>query len=211
MNETSTMKKHVLSRPLLIAACLSLMSGTCVLAADTEALVLKLPLPTLKGTPEDLPKGPNIDAPSDEPPTPLQVPKGVVNVAAGKPVTSSVSPFFGDLKQITDGDKEAIDRDAVEFKKGVQWVQVDLGAPFEIHAVAIWHDHRAIQSIRDVVIQVSDDPEFKTGVATIYNNDTDNSAGFGVGTDREYFEMKFGRAIPVKGVKARYLRSHTRG
>jgi hypothetical protein len=58
---------------------------------------------------------------------------------------------------------------------------------------------------------VSDDPEFKTGVTTVYNNDTDNTAGIGVGTDREYFEMKFGRVVPCKGVKARYVRGYTRG
>jgi len=194
-----------------MAACFSLLTLVAVRAADTVPLVFDLPLPTLKGTPEDLPKGPNIEAPSDEPPTPLQVPAGVKNVAAGKPVTSSVAPFFGELSQITDGKKEAFDEDAVEFKKGVQWVQVDLGQPYAIHAIVIWHDHRYIQSIRDVVVQVSDDPEFKTGVTTIYNNDTDNSSGLGVGTDREYFEMKFGRAMPAKGVKARYVRSHMRG
>jgi hypothetical protein len=68
--------------------------------------------------------------------------------------------------------------------------------------------------MRDVILQVSDDPEFQTGVTTLYNNDTDDSSGLGVGTDREYFEMKFGRAVPakgVKGVKGRYLRGYTRG
>lgn len=199
---------------LLVAACLSIPLVSNVRAADggeTEALVLEWPLPTLKGTPEDLPSGPNIDPPSDEPPTPLQVPKGVKNVAAGKAVTSSVTPFFGELSQITDGKKEAFDDDAVEMKKGVQWVQVDLGEPHEIHAVVMWHDHRYIQAIRDVILQVSNDPEFKEDVVTLYNNDSDNSAGIGVGTDREYFEMKFGRAVPAKGVKAQYIRGYSRG
>src|SRR3954466_11287390 len=104
-------------------------------AADaTEPLKLNLPEHTLKGTPEDLPVGPNIEPPSDKAPAPLQVPKGVVNVAAGKPVTSSVAPFLGDLKQITDGKKEPLDDDAVEFKKGTQWVQVYLGASVAIYA-----------------------------------------------------------------------------
>jgi hypothetical protein len=203
-----------LLKPLLIAAFVSTHSFTSVRAADggaTEPLVLKFPLPTLKGTPEDLPSGPNIDPPSDTPPTPLQVPAGVKNVAAGKPVTSSVRPFFGDLSQVTDGRKEAYDDDAVEMKKGSQWIQVDLGEPHAIYAVVMWHDHRYVQAMRDVILQVSDDPEFKTGVTTLYNNDTDDSSGLGVGTDREYFEMKFGRAVPAKGVKARYVRGYTRG
>jgi len=32
-----------------------------------------------------------------------------------------------------------------------------------------------------------------------------------VGTDREYFDLEFGRVVPVKGVKARYVRGYTRG
>jgi hypothetical protein len=180
-------------------------------AKATEPLKLSLPEHTLKGTPEDLPVGPNIEPPSDKPPTPLQVPKGVSNVAAGKPVTSSVAPFLGELRQVTDGKKEPLDDDAVEFKKGTQWVQVDLGEPYAIYAIAMWHDHRYVQAMRDVVLQVSNDPEFKTGVTTLYNNDTDNSSGLGIGTDREYFEMQFGRVVPAKGVKARYVRGYTKG
>lgn len=177
----------------------------------TEPLVLKFPLHTLKGTPEDLPTGPNVEPPPEKAPPPLQVPKGVKNVAAGKPVTASVKPFLGELSQITDGKKEAYDEDCVEMRKGVQWVQVDLGQSYAIHAVVMWHDHRYVQVIRDVILQASDDPEFKTGVTTLYNNDGDNSSGLGVGTDREYFEMQYGRAVPVKGVKARYVRGYTRG
>ena len=45
----------------------------------------------------------------------------------------------------------------------------------------------------------------------MYNNDTDNSSGLGVGTDREYFEMEFGRVVAGKGVKARYVRGYTKG
>ena len=136
-------------------------------AKSTAPLVLNLPAHTLKGTPEDLPAGPNIEPLSDKAPTPLQVPKGVTNVAAGKPVTSSVPPFLGELTQITDGKKEPLDDDAVEFKKGVQWVQVDLGQSFAIYAIAMWHDHRYVQAMHDVILQVSDDPEFKSGVTTL--------------------------------------------
>jgi hypothetical protein len=97
------------------------------------------------------------------------------------------------------------------MKKGTQWVQIDLGQEFEIHAIAMWHDHRYVQVTRDVILQISNDAEFKTGVTTLYNNDADNSSGLGVGTDREYFELEFGRVVPVKGVKARYVRGYTKG
>ncbi|HYV32910.1 MAG TPA: hypothetical protein VEO53_17610, partial [Candidatus Binatia bacterium] len=102
-------------------------------AKPTEPLKLDLPLHTLKGTPEDLPAGPNIEPPPDVAPPSIEVPKGVTNVAAGKTVTSSVAPYLGELSRITDGKKEAVDDDAVEFRKGTQWVQVDLGQSFAIH------------------------------------------------------------------------------
>jgi hypothetical protein len=206
--------KNDLLKSLLIAAFTVACCAPSVRAQDakaTEPLKLNLPLHTLKGTPEDLPAGPNVEPLSDKAPTPLQVPKGVKNVAAGKPVTSSVPPFLGELSQITDGKKEASDDDAVEFKKGTQWVQIDLGQSSAIHAIAMWHDHRYVQAIHDVILQVSDDPEFKSGVTTLFNNDVDNTAGLGVGTDREYFELEFGRVVPAKGVKARYVRGYSKG
>lgn len=200
-----------LLHPRLVAAGVALACAVSLHAADTEPLKLSLPEKTLKGTPENLPSGANVEPLTDEAPEPVQVPKGVVNVAAGKKVTSSVAAYLGDVQCVTDGKKEAVDDDAVEFRKGTQWVQIDLGESHTIHAIAMWNDHRYIQVINDVVLQVSDDPEFKTGVTTLYNNDTDNSSGLGVGTDREYFERMFGRTVPAKGVKARYVRSYSRG
>ena len=180
-------------------------------AKDTEPLALKLPAPTLKGTPEDLPVGPNIEPLSDKPRPAFMVPKGLKNVAADKRVTSSVNPFTGELSQLTDGKMEAFDYDSVEMKKGSQWVQVDLGESFAIYAVVMWHDHRYIQVMRDVIVQVSDDPEFKDRVTKLFNNDVDNSSGLGVGSDREYFETHFGKIVDGKGVKGRYVRAYTKG
>jgi hypothetical protein len=204
------MKLNVLTVRLAIMA-LALNTASVALAQDKENLALTLPAPTLKGTPEDLPVGPNIEPLSDKPPTPVKVAKGAKNVAAGKTVTASVKPFTGDLAQITDGKKEAFDYDSVEMKKGAHWVQIDLGEAYKIEAIAMWHDHRYIQVMHDVIVQVSDDPEFKTGVTTLFNNDTDNSAAVGVGTDREYFETHFGRVVDGKGTKARYVRGYTKG
>src|SRR5688572_26917628 len=197
------------TRPVVAMFTLAFALSAC--AQEKEALKLALPAPTLKGTPEDLPVGPNIEPLSDKPPVPVQIAKGAKNVAVGKTVTSSVKPFTGEVSQVTDGKKEAFDYDSVEMKKGAQWVQVDLGESFVIHAIAMWHDHRYIQVMHDVIVQVSDDPEFKTGVTTLFNNDTDNSTGVGVGTDREYFETHNGRVVDGKGTKARYVRGYTKG
>src|SRR5688500_14322319 len=69
----------------------SAMSCFSLRAAEPELapLPLKLPLPTLKGTPEDLPKGANVEPPPEKPRPPFLAPKGTVNVALGKKVTSS--------------------------------------------------------------------------------------------------------------------------
>jgi hypothetical protein len=202
----------VLPISFLIALAIFAAGSSRAFAAEGSVpLQLKLPAHTTKGTPEDLPAGPNIEPPPKTAPPAIQVPAGVKNVAAGKPVTSSVNPYTGELSQITDGKREPLDEDVVEFKKGTHWVQVDLHESYAIHAIVMWHDHRLLQAFHDVVLQVSDDPEFKTGVTTLYNNDTDNSSKLGVGTDREYFELEFGRVVPVKGAKARYVRGYTKG
>ena len=186
------------------------MTGTAS-AQDKEPIALKYPSPTLKGTPEDLPKGdPNIEAVPDKP-VKFLAPKGVQNVALHKTVTSSKAPFTGELTQIVDGKKEPTDDDAIEFSKGLQWIQIDLGKSYEISAIAVWHDHRYIQIMKSVILQVSDDAEFKTGVTTIYNNDRENKEGLGAGTDKQYFETFQGKVFDAKGVKARYVRGYTHG
>jgi hypothetical protein len=199
-----------LSIGLICSMALSLLGPFSASADDKMPLALSFPAPTLKGTPEDLPKNDLIEATPEKPPV-VMVEKGVKNVAKGKTVTSSVPPFTGDLKQITDGQKDATDADAVEFKKGVQWIQVDLGKSYPISAIAMWHDHRYIQVMHGIIVQVSDDAEFKTGVTTIFNNDRENTSSQGVGTNKEYFETYQGKVIEVKDVKGRYVRGYTHG
>ena len=198
----------------LAAACLCTLVAQLAPAAEQgtkEPLALQLPAPTLKGTPEDIPSGPNIEPLSKTPPPAFMVPKGVKNVAAGKPVTGSIKPMTGELPQLTDGKKEAIDDDAVELKKGTQWVQVDLGQSVAIYAIAKWNEQREIPAAHEVILLASDDPEIKEHETTLFNNDSDNSSGMGVGTDREYFETFRGRVVDGKGVKARYIRGYTKG
>src|SRR5437899_2192620 len=136
-------------------------------ATDSELvpLPLKLPSPTLKGTPEDLPKGPNIEPPSEKPRPAFFAPKGARNLALHKKVTArDRKPINGDLSQITDGAKDAFDDQVVEMRKGVQWVQIDLGEPCELYAVVLWHDHRVLQVFRCVVVETADDPDFTENV-----------------------------------------------
>jgi len=179
---------------------------------DLAPLKLQLPSPTAKGTPDDLPKGPNVELFSDKPPPPFMAPKGVKNVALGKKVTCSVEKLFtGTLSQITDGKKEPDDDQVVEMRKGVQWVQLDLEKAYPIYAIVLWHDHRWLQVFHGVVVQAAEDAEFTKNVKTIFNNDFDNTAGRGSGTDKEYFETQYGKVIDAKGTEARYLRFYSRG
>ena len=97
------------------------------------------------------------------------------------------------------------------LRKGTQYVQFDLGAPHELFALVFWHSHDTPKVYHDVIVQVSDDPDFKKEVKTVFNNDQDNTSGLGAGTDREYFETRYGKRIDTKGAKGRYLRFYSKG
>ena len=99
----------------------------------------------------------------------------------------------------------------MEFGPGVQYVQIDLEDSYNLHAVLIWHFHSQARVYRDVVVQISDDPDFITGVKTIFNNDHDNSSGLGIGKQKEYIEVNEGRLLDTKGSKARYIRLYSKG
>lgn len=206
------------TRHLVVGASLAALFALApmvpqAVADDLKPLPIKYPEPTLRGTPEDLPASEFIEPPPkpEEAPKPFLAPADAQNVAQGKPVTSSVKPFTGELAQVVDGKKEAFDSDAIEMRSGSQWIQIDLGAPTKIYAVAMWHDHRYIQITRDVIVQVADDAEFTKNVRTVYNNDRDDSSKQGAGTDKEYFETKHGRVADAKGIVARYVRGYSKG
>ena len=65
--KTTTGKNFFYASVALLALGMTLSA----LAQDKEALTLQLPAPTLKGTPEQLPTGPNIEANSDKAPPAL--------------------------------------------------------------------------------------------------------------------------------------------
>ncbi|HEV7924367.1 MAG TPA: hypothetical protein VGR14_03370 [Verrucomicrobiae bacterium] len=178
-------------------------------------LPLALPAPALKGTPQNLSTNTTAPPPTDKAPAPFYAPKGVKNIALGKPVTSSnPAPINGDLQQITDGKKQAFEENVVTLRRGLQWVQLDLQGEYNLYAIVLWHDFTTAIVYRDVIVQVSDDPQFEAGVHTLFNNDQSNHSGLGAGTDREYFENPLtgeGKLVDAKGIKARYLRCYSHG
>lgn len=206
--------KYLMSRTGMLVAALAaaLFIANQTNAADLAPLPLKLPMPTAKGTPDDLPTGPNIEPLSTKPRPAFMAPAGVQNVALNKKaVCSDPKPITGKLEQVVDGQKEAFDDHVLELHKATQSSTIDLGADYEIAAIVFWNDHRYVQVFHDVIIQVADDAEFTKNVRTIFNNDTDNSSGQGVGTHREYFETQEGKLLDAKGVKARAVRWYSKG
>ena len=77
--------------------------------------------------------------------------------------------------------------------------------------LALWHFHAQARVYHDTIVQVSDDKDFKSGVTTIYNNDHDNSAKMGKGSDMAYIEDYKGRIIDGKGSAGRYVRFYSNG
>ncbi|MBB6431339.1 discoidin domain-containing protein [Algisphaera agarilytica] len=211
---------------LILSACLLSACGDSSSTADAEGgsdsasastsasggmiLTTDLPEERLEGTP--IPnKVPNLVQPPTEAPK-ITVPEGSTLLSAGKPVTASDDfTIVGDIAYITDGDKQAGEGYYVEVIDGLQWVQIDLEATHNIDAVWVWHFHSQRRAYHDVIIQISDDESFESGVTTIYNNDYDNSAEMGQGKDAPYIESRFGLLVDAKGQAGRYVRLYSNG
>jgi hypothetical protein len=173
-------------------------------------LKTELPPELIEGTPKPMNVPNLVQAPTKDPV--FFVPEGTELLSKGKKVTSSDdNPIIGTLDLITDGDKEAGEGYFVELLDGTQWVQIDLEKSAALSAIWLWHFHSQKRAYHDVVIQVSDDPEFKTGVTTVYNNDYDDSSKMGKGSQNPYVESRYGLIADAKGAKGRYVRLYSKG
>lgn len=180
-------------------------------AGDMVELEIKLPKPMFVGTPQNI-RIQNLEPARKSARPPLYAPAGTQNVALGKTVASSDdAPIIGEIEMITDGDKEAADGSYVELAPFLQHVTIDLGTEHEIYAILVWHFHKQARVYYDVVVQVADDADFITNVRTVFNNDDDNSAGLGIGSNYNYIETFEGKLIDAKGQHARYVRLYSNG
>ena len=174
------------------------------------ALTTELPPELIEGTPKPM-KVPKLEPAPKKAPDFL-VPEGTVLLSKGKTVTSSdENPIIGTLDLVTDGDKEAGEGYFVELWEGPQWIQIDLEKSSTVNAIWAWHYHSQKRAYHDVIVQISDDAEFKTGVTTVFNNDYDDSAKMGKGSDNPYVETRFGKLIDGKGTKGQYVRLYSAG
>ena len=188
-----------------------LLVSTAAFAQDKVVLKTQLPPPLFVGTPVPL-NVPNLEPPIKGKRPDFYVPAGTINLARNKKVTASDNnPDVGTLDMIDDGDKDGNEGSWVELGPGKQWVQIYLAKDANIYAILIWHFHSQARVYRDVVVQVSDDATFKSGVTTIFNSDFHNDLGLGVGKDLSYIETYQGKLIDAKGVKGRYVRLYSNG
>jgi hypothetical protein len=198
----------------LLVSLLFASAGSLLLSQQDptkEELRLQLPKPMFIGTPSNI-KSPNLEVVTGKSRGPFYVPRGTRLLSMRRPVTSSdMQPVIGELEFVTDGEKSGGDGYFVELGPGKQWVQIDLAAPYALHAILVWHYHSQPRVYRDVIVQVSDDRDFLRGVTTVFNNDHDNSSGLGIGKDKEYIEVAEGRLIDPKGVKGRHVRLYSDG
>jgi hypothetical protein len=179
--------------------------------ASLAPLPIELPKAMFVGTPKNI-RSPNLRRITGKKRAPFLAPKGAKNLAQEKEVTGSDDePIIGEMELITDSDKEAADGSFVEFGPGLQHVQIDLGKICEIYAVVFWHYHSQARVYHDVVVRVSDDPDFIKKVKTLFNNDHDNSSGLGIGKQKEYIETNDGYLVDAKSAKGRYVRLYSRG
>jgi len=201
--------------------CAIQMGASFVFAQEKVQVKIDYPKPFIGGIPKEISDYQVRDPhPHDKPRPPILVPVGCDKLLSrGCKVTSSDDdPIIGELSYITDGDKEYDSSTYVELKKGLQWIQIDLGSEKEIYAICVWHylgDYMgamlAGRVYRSVICQISNDPEFIDGVVTVFNNDYRNAAQFGEGTDPEYIESPYGRPFAVNAVKGRYVRFYSNG
>jgi hypothetical protein len=198
---------------LLVLVMGSHILGTTGAGVQDEKVELKLelPKPMFVGTPRNI-RSANLERITGKKRGPFFVPKGTELLSLEKGVTASdMEPIIGEVEFVTDGEKSGEDGFYVEFGPGMQWVEVDLEETFSLHAILVWHYHSQARVYRDIIVQVSDDPDFVSGVTTVFNNDHDNSAGLGIGRDKEYIEVNEGRLIDPKGAAARYIRFYSQG
>ena len=178
------------------------------------AIDIELPKPMFVGTPQDT-RVENLKKPLGKPRPLFLAPVGTQLLSLNKPVSSSdEEPIIGEIAMVTDGDKEAADGSYVELGPMKQYVTIDLEKQCEVYAIVVWHYHKQPRVYFDVVVQISDDPDFITGVTTVFNNDINNSAGFGIGKDMHYVETSEGELIDCLSQgspKGRYVRLHSNG
>ena len=205
-------------KKLMILGAVALCAS--VLFADKVAIKFNPPPPHSSGTPKEI-KSDNLEP---DPGPGKYRPAIMVDAEYAKKlttedtkVTTSEDAITGDNEYVVDGDKTADPTAMLQLPAGLQWVQLDLGAEHTISAICVWHDQGDERVYKDVIMQISNDANFIDGVKTVFNNDHDNTAKLGKGTDKEYRERNDGRPVSCLDkdgnptTRGRYVRIYSNG
>lgn len=151
--------------------------------------------------------------PAVTPTTPLQGRKNVAFKLSDSRITFSKN--VGNVNRITDGDKSGpfANQDGPNGgPASPQWIQLDLGQKYRLDQVKVWHFIPFDRTYYDVIIQLSNDPTFPaSATTTVFNNDADNTAGQGAGTDALYPDNANGKTVNFPLTTARYVRLWANG
>ncbi|MCP4728323.1 MAG: hypothetical protein GY863_25020, partial [bacterium] len=151
---------------LVLSVSSSDMITSQAAAQELKPIEIKLPKPMFIGTPQNF-RVPNLEKPLGKPRPPFLAPDGTVNIAIDKSISSTdEEPIIGEIDLINDDDRDAGDGCFVELGPFVQHVTIDLEDKHEMYAVVVWHFHKQPRVYFDVIVQVSDDPDFIENVTT---------------------------------------------
>ncbi|MDG0813374.1 galactose-binding domain-containing protein [Cohnella rhizosphaerae] len=151
--------------------------------------------------------------PAVTPTSPLQGRKNVAPLAKDSRITFSSA--LGNPNRVTDGrmDNGFANQDGPSGgPASPQWIQLDLGQKFRLDQIKVWHFITFDRIYYDVIIQLSNDPTFpSSGTTTVFNNDDNNTAGQGAGTDALYADNAAGKTVNFPLTTARYVRLWANG
>lgn len=145
-------------------------------------------------------------------------PPALTNVAQGKnvsihgPTSGADRPASWLTDGITDSGKYVeISKDTEQNSTDPSYAQIDLGASYDIAKVEFWNYWDDGRTLIGLVILASEKGTFAEDDCTvIFNSDTENFFGFGVGTDASYKSVSAGLSVE-KAARGRYVRVMNNG
>lgn len=145
-------------------------------------------------------------------------PPALTNVAQGKNVSIHGPTSGADrpASWLTDGITESgkyveISKDTEQNSTDPSYAQIDLGTSYDIAKVEFWNYWDDGRTLVGLVILASEKGTFAEDDRTvIFNSDTENFFGFGVGTDASYKSVSAGLSVE-KEARGRYVRVMNNG
>lgn len=145
-------------------------------------------------------------------------PPALTNVAQGKNVSIHGPTSGADrpASWLTDGITESgkyveISKDTEQNSTDPSYAQIDLGTSYDIAKVEFWNYWDDGRTLVGLVILASEKGTFAEDDRTvIFNSDTENFFGFGVGADASYKSVSAGLSVE-KAARGRYVRVMNNG